>query len=279
MVTAAPSQQYPIEKVEMVFKDIFKFSRVFSTFPIDNEYSDISKFNIAKGIVLYLLADIFGFELLYRFSIHENFIMGGKIVFALQTIPAIMFYWIHIAWLIRNKSLFKELYDELKDIEHILWESGICWFYKPAWCTKYLSLTAMIISGTLWDILDDILNPEEQLYNMIFIALISVINQYAILVQVMLSILREIRTIEESETVIKLTDKLLAVCQKVNTFYEPQIFFYIVIVYLLILSTIYGMAIEVETLSLISSIWLLSFVSPLIHIIICVDYFSHEVIL
>ncbi|CAH1404144.1 unnamed protein product [Nezara viridula] len=53
--------------------------------------------------------------------------------------PPMVFYWIHLTWMIKNRCLLKELYEELKEIEYSFCENGISWFYKATWRTKYLS--------------------------------------------------------------------------------------------------------------------------------------------
>ncbi|KAE8574081.1 Gustatory receptor 119b, partial [Halyomorpha halys] len=276
MVPVTPCQ-LTIGKIDLVLNDVFKFSRFIGTFPIDHEYSGISKLILVKCVILNLPADFILIFISYQTTLLQDILLSEKLMYAVQTIPPILFCWVHLAWIMRNKCLLKELYDEFKDTEYHLWKSGISWIYKPNLWRKYLSVAAMLVSSILWDIfVDGSEGLENFSFYIIHTALITIVSQYVDLVQVLLSFLREIRTIEESKTVIMLTDKLFSLCQKIIAVYEPQLFLYIVVVYLFILFTVYDFMMEGEAVNLIGVIWILSFMSPLILIVICVGEFYEE---
>ncbi|KAE8573067.1 Gustatory receptor 119f [Halyomorpha halys] len=280
MVTVAPCQP-TTGMVDLVLKDVFKFSRFIGTFPIDYEYSGISKTNLAKGIILYIPAVVIGISLLHRMSSREEIFLSEKLLYVVETIPPIMFYWIHLVWLIRNKSVLKELYDELLDIEYQLRKSGVCWNYESNWYTNYLGVTSMLVTSISWDIFVEnfvyLKNTEYIAFYIIHTVLITIINQYMAMVKLSLTILRDIRTIEDSKIVVKLTDEVLALCQKIITVYEPHIFLYVVVIYLVLLFTAYCMIIGIETLNAIGVIWLMSFMCPLVQIVMTVGKFYKEV--
>ncbi|KAE8573069.1 Gustatory receptor 119h [Halyomorpha halys] len=276
MVTVVPCLP-TTGKVDLVLKDVFKFSRLIGTFPIDYDYSAISTSNLAKGVILHLSSAAIGVLLVYGVTSDESILLSEKLMCILQIIPPIMFYWIYLARIIRNKWLLKEVYDELKDIEYHMWKNGVNWCYKPNWFSKYLSVTANLISSMLWDAVDGYQNPNYMVCYLIHTTLIAIVTQYANLLHVLTSILRDIRMIEDSKSVIKLTDKLFALCEKVMTVYEPQICLYIIVIYLFLLFTIYIMFIIVENMISIDVIWMMSFMSPLVQIVLHVTVFSKEV--
>lgn len=268
-----------IGKVEIVLNGIFKFHRMTATFPIDSEYLGISKSNLVKSVIIYLpitasvLRNIF-----QKVSISTS--LGGFLVYMFQNLPPVVFFWIHLTWLTWNRNFLKELYEELKDIEYHIWKSRVSWSYKPSWFVKYLSITTMTVCEIVWEIIyNDCKDIDETIMSIfIFCILLNVITQYVLLLKLLLSVLRSIRTIEESKVVIKLTDKLLALCHNVNTLYGPQLFLYIVITFFLILFTVYHLVIVNAQISLPTIIWMLTFFFPLVQILMDVGAFSQEVI-
>ncbi|KAE8574082.1 Gustatory receptor 119a, partial [Halyomorpha halys] len=275
MVRVEPCQP-SIGKVDLVLKDVFWFSRLIGMFPIDNEYSAISKLNLAKGIILYLPIAVFAVLMFYRIALNEDELLAEKVTFVLQTLLPIIFCWTHLAWIIRNNYILKELYVGLKDIEYHLWKSNICWFYKPNWCTKYLSVTVMLVGDLLWDIFKNFQAPEYLAYYLLDAAVITIMSQYALLLQILLYLLRDIRAMEESDIIIKLTDKLLALCQKLNTLYELQLLLYIVLMYLFILFKSLDMILRRETITGGPLIFLMSLVLPVAQTVMNIGLFSQE---
>lgn len=276
MVEITPSIP-TIGKVEMFLKDVFKLPRLIGTFPIDNDYYSISKSNLAKGVVLYFSCCALALIGAVKYISNEH-LFSQKYTYVQRTVPAMIFYWIHLSWIIRNRKLLQEVYDDLKDIEYCLWTNGVRWNYKSTWSTKYLSLTAMYISGFLWDVLDEFRLFVDIPYYFIYGALMNIVIQYAILVQLLRSALRCVRSLRGSSTVVVLTDKLLDLCQKMNQLYEPQLFFYIVVVYKLILSSVYIQIVVGETLAEVCIVWLMSFMFPLVQTIMNIGEFSQEVL-
>ncbi|KAE8573410.1 Gustatory receptor 111 [Halyomorpha halys] len=285
MVTVIPCQP-TIGKVELILNDVFKLSRFIGTFPIDSEYSGISKLDIAK-VVLYIFPSILATIVSCWIFLNEDLFVALKIVSTIHAMSPVIFYWIHLAWLLNYRFLLEEFYKEMKDVEYILWKSGVYWFYKPSWFTKYLSLAVMSACSLTWIILyvgirnsaiiDHVRAISSITTFLMFTALMTVVNQYSTLVVVLVSILREIKSVTESKTVIKLTDQLLNLCQKVNSIYEPQIFIYIIIIFAINLFYIYGRMILQEYFSTLSLIWLMSFISSLVYIVISIREFSQEV--
>ncbi|KAE8573068.1 Gustatory receptor 119g [Halyomorpha halys] len=276
MAIVAPCQP-TIGKVDDVLNEVFKLSRFIGTFPIDYEYSAISQLNLAKGIILYLPSGVMVVSLVYRIILQDDALLAHKVTYVLQSLPPILFCYMHVARLIRSKGLLNEIYNELKEIGYNLWKCGVCWFYKPHWCTKYLSLAVMLGSSLLWDIPDGTLCLEYLPFYIIDIAFITIMSEYAILVQVLTSILRSIKKVEESKTVVMLIDKLLTLSKKLNTLYEPQLVWYIVVVYLLILFTVFDLILAMKTIMGFPLISLMSLLFPIAQIIMNVGYFSQEV--
>ncbi|KAE8574079.1 Gustatory receptor 119d, partial [Halyomorpha halys] len=275
MVSVAPCQP-AIGKVDLVLNDVFKLSRLIGTFPIDQEYSAISKWNLAKATILYLPGTIMAILQIRWLILLENVLFVDKVTYSLQTTLPIGFCWIHIAWLVRNRCLMKDLYGELKDMEYNLWKSGICWIHKPNCCIKYITLAIMLVSIISWDTMNGFANPENFTYYIFDVALVTITSDYAILVQVFLSILTYVRAIEDSHIVIKLADKVLALCRKFNKLYELQIVWYLAFVYFYILFSVFIMIVRNKKITGLPLIYLTSLVSPFVHIVLNVRFFSQE---
>ncbi|KAE8573979.1 Gustatory receptor 118c [Halyomorpha halys] len=277
MLKVIPCQP-TIGKVDQVLNGVFKPSRLFGTFPIDSEYSGISKYNFAKGVVLYVLVSIIATASVSIQS-HDDQILMHKVRFILQTIPNIIFHLTNLVSLLGNRRLVKKLYDELKDIQYQLWKNNIDWFYKPSWYLQYAGFIAALITNLIFEILyTRWQNIEIRFpYYITYVSLYSITSQYLALLQLCLSILRHVKTIQESGTVIKLTDKVLALCQKVNTLYEAQLLAYISNIFFVLLIVIYFKTILGETFNAITVWWIVSLVSPLLLITLCTGYISQEV--
>ncbi|KAE8573890.1 Gustatory receptor 114c [Halyomorpha halys] len=272
--------QPTLGKIEQVFKDIFKLSRMVGTFPINSDYSGLCKINLSKSVILYLSLTANAMMSLYRIILDASDMVAGRLSKTIFYTSSVSFYWIHLTWLIKNRMLLKEIYEELKDMEYNLWKHGVYWVYKPSWRTKYLCLTAICLSDFLsFMFYERYLRIKEVIGCMImYYALIVIICQYTTLVNALLSILREIRSIEDNKTVIKLTNELLALCQKVNTLYEPQLLLYIVVIFIIDLFFIYVSILRKELVNLIvGAFWMMSFVSPLVQLLVRVAAFSQEV--
>ncbi|KAE8573978.1 Gustatory receptor 118b [Halyomorpha halys] len=269
--------QPTIGKVQQVLNDVFKFSRVLGTFPIDSKYSGISKYNFAKGAVLYVLAAIIVIVLSHIVTLDGN--LSRQVRFILQSVLTIIFHLANLVSLLGNRRLVKELYDELMDIEYQLWKNNIDWSYKPSWCLTYIFFTLPIIFNLAWEIIiTSGKNIELRLpYYVTHSALFSITSQYLALLQLCLSLLRHVKTIQESGTVIKLTDKILALYQKVNILHETQLLIYILNIFLVILVSIYAKIIQGEPINIVTACWMVNFVSPLFLITLCTGYISQEV--
>ncbi|KAE8573412.1 Gustatory receptor 113 [Halyomorpha halys] len=270
--------QPTIGKIERVFNDVFKFARVIGTFPINSEYSGISKMSLVKSILLHFVPTAIAIRSSYRRAFYKHGMLAVKLWKIIYYMSSVIFYWIHLVWLMRKRILLKELYEEMKDIEYDLWKNNVYWFYKTSWCRKYLSMSAILATVVLWIInnnFNNVINiiASYQMFN----AFINVISQYANVVEVLTSILKEVKLIEGSVTVVRLTDKLLALCQHVNTLYEPQLFLYIFFVFLHNLFYIYTTILQEEHLSLNGSVWIMSFIFPLVQTVVTVGAFSQEV--
>ncbi|KAE8574078.1 Gustatory receptor 119c, partial [Halyomorpha halys] len=275
MVSLAPCQP-TIGKVDLVLDDVFNFSRLIGMFPIDFRVSVIHRCNLAKGIILYLPTSAISILVLHRSISSEDVLLETKVSFTIITLTPILLILIHFACLIRNKCLLKELYDELKGIEYQFWKSGVGWFHRTNWFTKYFSIPIMLVSCLVWDTIDGNQLPEATAYYFIYTAFLTIMIQYAILIQVFLSILRSIRTIEESRIVIQLADKLLALCRNVNTLYAPQLFLCISLTYFLILFTVLYVIRTMGTGGPYTLIFLVSLMSPVVQIVIQIGFFSQE---
>ncbi|CAH1404143.1 unnamed protein product [Nezara viridula] len=240
MFTVRPYQQN-IGKVKLMLNDIFKVSRVIGTFPIDSEYSGISRYNLAGGVFLYVIGSG-AITVITHCMPNDDVALPSRILFIFEITPIIFFHSINLLWLVVNRGLMKELYDELMDLEYQLWKRGIDWSYNPSRCLKYLGPIAMAFFGIYWEIFyTKWKNIEFRIpQHIIYPPLISVTSQYLALLQVCHSLLKVIRTIEESGTVIKLTDKVLTALQKVNTLYEPQLLTYISNLFVVILVLAYS---------------------------------------
>ncbi|KAE8573891.1 Gustatory receptor 114d [Halyomorpha halys] len=276
MVGVTPCQP-TIGVVRMVLNDVFKLSRVIGTFPIDSEYSRICKKNLARRIFLYILPSAIAMMFFHQIIVDEYEIFSAKIWKIIYSISSAIFYWIDLVWLIRNRILLKEFYYELKDIEYNLWKNGVFWSYKPSWSTKYLCMIGMFLCVLFW-----ITKYYQKIIYIIATyimvnALINIMCQYTILLQVLLSVLREIKSIEDSRTVVKLTDKLLALCQNVNALYEPQLFWYILAIFMFNLFFIYVSILRKAHFTPIYVIWLMFFIFPLVQTVNSVANFSQEV--
>ncbi|KAE8573894.1 Gustatory receptor 115c [Halyomorpha halys] len=267
-----------IGKVEKILNDVFKLSRILGTFPIDKEYSGISKYNLAKGFVLYVLAGVI-ITVWANCIPHDGLPMFDKVRFICQIIPIIFFHLTNLVSLVGKRLLVKELCDELKDIEYQMWRNGINWSYKPLWCIKYIGFTVMIISDLLWEtVYQRWKNIELRItHHLTYPALHSITGQYLALLQLCLSISRKVRTIEDSETVIKLTDKLSVLYEKVNTLYEVQLFTYILNIFIVMLVVIYVKIVQGEIIYIGTVCWMANYVSPLLMIVLCTGYISQEV--
>ncbi|KAE8572996.1 Gustatory receptor 118a, partial [Halyomorpha halys] len=275
MVKVKPCQP-TIGKVRLVLKDVFKLSRVIGTFPIDFQYSNISKINLAKGLVLYFLTVVVAIVPLYFLTL-ENVSLRIKVPEIIRMIPIFILHWTHLSHLVLKRSLLKGVYDELKDIEYQFWKMDINWFHKPSWCTKYLSFAVMTVCGIGWEVLYPRPNVLFRLPNHItYISLFSITSQYLALLQICLSMLRQVRAVEESGTIVKLTDKLLALCHDVNALYEPQLLLYIVNIFVIILAVVYQGVIKNMTNTIDKHIWKMAFVYPLGLITLHVGYISQE---
>ncbi|KAE8573897.1 Gustatory receptor 117b [Halyomorpha halys] len=278
MVTIVLSQP-TIGKVELGLNDLFKVPRMIGTFPIDSNYSGISKFNLTKGIVFNLLTTTISIMWFNSLSWRTEISFVEKLGNVLHILNPVFFNWIHLSWSVRNRYLIKEIYNELREIEYQLSKSGVCLFYNPTWFTKYLSLAVMLSCEFLWELITKKLKTPQD--NLVYIAaytpFLSVMSQYVALIEVLLSILRGIRSIEESVSVVKLTDKLLALCQKVNTLYELQLFLYIDILFVMILILTYVPIHDWSSFSPILGIWAMSFFFPLFQMILYVGMFCKEV--
>ncbi|KAE8573888.1 Gustatory receptor 114a [Halyomorpha halys] len=278
MVIVIPSQP-TIGKVVLILNDVFKFSRVVGTFPINSEYSGICKVNLIKCFFLYLSLTVSAVISFYGIIFEVRTMLAVKLWRIIYCVSSVIFYWIHLAWLIKNRMLLYELYEELKNIEYHLWRNGVFWSYKPSWCSKYLCFSIICLSDTFSFIIYNKYRTFLDISGsmLMYYALIIIMSQYTTLIEVLLSVLRVIRQVEESKTVVKLDDKLLALCQKVNTLYEPQLFVYIVVIFVLNLFFAYVTILRKEYFLPLPTFWLMSFIFPLFQMIIIVGNFSHEV--
>ncbi|CAH1397547.1 unnamed protein product [Nezara viridula] len=134
-----------IGKIELVFNDIFKFYRMTGSFPIDSEYSGISKSNLVKVAILYLAITLIVLKKICKMILSSES-MPATLAYMFQHIPTTIFFWVHLTHLIRNRKFLTELYEELMDIEYQMWKSDVCWSYKPDWFAKYLGVSALTIS-------------------------------------------------------------------------------------------------------------------------------------
>ncbi|KAE8573895.1 Gustatory receptor 116b [Halyomorpha halys] len=280
MVNVTPCHP-TIGKVPLILNDIFKLSRLIGTFPMNSEFSGISKFNLAKGLVLYLSVAVFAIPLLYSLWQKET-PLANKITFTTQILLQTLFHLINLPWLVTNRFILKELYEDLKDIDYHLWKNGVDWFHKPSWSTKYFSFVIAILYLITWEIGHDLCTFF--VYNIIHYLTIpgiySIMSQYIALIQICLSMLRDIRLLQDMRTVVKLNEKVLALCRKVNTLYEQQLLFYIVSIFFIYLFTIYTKIVHSNFFE-DSAAWhltrLLLFLHPLFPIIRCVGCISKEV--
>ncbi|KAE8573411.1 Gustatory receptor 112, partial [Halyomorpha halys] len=277
MIGVTPHQP-TISKVELVLNDIFKLSRAFGTFPINSKYSGICKVNLLKSIFIYLPLTLIAVILVCWVVNQQYKLLALKIMDMVYTISPVIFYWVHLAWMIKNMALLKEVFNELKDIEYHLWNNGVRWCYKYSWYTKYLLLVGIFFSDMTWVIINEKYQSFINIVgtNVMYYAVITVMNQYTTLIQLLQTLLRSARSIEESKTVIKLADKLSALCQSVNMLYEPHIFLYIVVIFVVSLFAIYMTILLKESLPEII-VWALLLMFPLVQIVISVGNFSHEV--
>lgn len=278
MLNITPCQP-TIGKVELVLNDVFKLSRMIGTFPIDKEYSCISKYNLTKGLTLYVLATIVISASTSRES-YDDVLKLDRKRYTLHTIFTVIFHFINLANLVGNRGLVKKIYDELKDIEYILWKSGIDWYYRPSWCIKYLGFTCMVICHAMWEIF---YNRWENMrlripLHITYPALFSITSQYLALLQVCLSILKQIRITEDNGTVVKLNDKISSFCQNVNTLYGPQLFFYVVNLFLVNLFSIYIKIIQRVAINIVTICWIGIYTGPLLAMTIYAGYISEEVL-
>ncbi|KAE8573893.1 Gustatory receptor 115b [Halyomorpha halys] len=277
MIEVKPCQP-TIGKVELILNDVFKLSKVLGTFPINKEYSGISKYNLAKGFVLYVLAGVI--ITVWANSIpHHDLPMVDKVRFICQIIPIIFFHLTNLVSLVGKRLQVKELYDELKDIEYQMWRSGIDWAYKPSWFIKYIGFLCMIVTHLMWETFHTKWKYVEIriTHHITYPALHSIISQYLILLQLCLSISRKVRTIEDSDTVIKLTDKLSALCEKVNTLYEAQILAYIINIFVVMLVVVYVKIIQGTVIYIGTVLWVGTYITPLLLITLYTGFISQQV--
>lgn len=270
-------------KVQLLLNDVFKLSRILGSFPIDAKFSGLSTFNLATGVIIYLSAATIAITLSCALW-QEDTPLPYKLVFSmLMTLPT-SFHLLNLSWLVTNRSLFVELYDDLKDIEYNLWENGVDWFHKPSWCTKYLSFVFGSLFYTSWEVLQD----NYHFLNVVIVQHVTVPNifivlsQYLALMETCLSLFRVIRLLEESRTVIKLNEKVLALCSKVNALYERQLVFYILKIFVSNIFVIYINIIYYDFFRP-NIIWILLSLflafNPLFLIIKCIGNISEEVLI
>lgn len=276
MLTIQPQEN--IDKIKLILDDLFKLSRLIGTFPIDSDYSGISKYNLTKGMVIYVIVSTI-IMVLSNCVTNDDVEQPEKVLYIFQIAPIVIFHLINLLWLVVNSHLIKEIYDELKDIEYQLSNIGLDQSYSLSWFVKYLGFAAMIVFGIVWEVFyKRWKHIEFRLpHHMTYPSLIAVMNQYLSLLQICYSMLKLIRMIEESDAVIKLTDKLLAVFQKLNSLYEPQLLAYISNIFLVILVMSYvkiimGSSIYVGTVS-----WVIAYLTPLLMITLYSGYISQEV--
>ncbi|CAH1404146.1 unnamed protein product [Nezara viridula] len=100
-----------IGKIKLILDDVFKLSRWLGTYPIDEEYSSISKLNLAKGVILYFLASVIAIESLYGRLTVEEVPLSTIITQLLRILPIIILHWINLACLVSNRKLAKLYYD------------------------------------------------------------------------------------------------------------------------------------------------------------------------
>ncbi|CAH1404145.1 unnamed protein product [Nezara viridula] len=96
-----------IGKIKLILDDVFKLSRWLGTYPIDEEYSSISKLNLAKGVILYFLASVIATESLYGRLTVEDVPLSTIITQLLRILPIIILHWINLACLVSNRKLAK----------------------------------------------------------------------------------------------------------------------------------------------------------------------------
>ncbi|CAH1397548.1 unnamed protein product [Nezara viridula] len=266
-----------IGKVELVLNDVFKLSRMIGTFPIDKEYSAISKYNLTKGLTLYVLATIVISASTSRES-YDDVLESERARYAFQFILTVILHFIHLAYLVGNRRLVNKLYNELKEIEYLFWKNGVDCCYRPSWCVKYLGFIFITICHVAWEtyytrwIHLELRIPSHINYPAVF----SITSQYLALLQICQSILKQIKTIEENVTVVRLKDKILSLCQNVNTLYEPQLLCYIVNVFLVILGALYVKTIQHAPMSIGTICWFVIYTWPLVVITLYVGNISEE---
>ncbi|KAE8573230.1 Gustatory receptor 116a, partial [Halyomorpha halys] len=270
----------PLGKVPLILNDVFKLSKVLGSFPINSEFSGIAKFNVAKGLVLNLLAVAYAIHL-SNVIWQREMPLGNKIAFSVQIVLQASFNFINLSTLVANSLLLKELYEELKDVEYDLWKNGVDWFYKASWYTKYFGFVSAIIYLVIWEIVHDFF--KYILFNLIHFMTVptafSIMSQYMALLQICLTLIRDIRQLEDTRAMVKLYEKVLTVCRKVNTIYEQQIFLYIVSIFFIYIFTIYR---EVHHPMVLQKnvIWhifrLFLFLHPLFPILRCIGCISEE---
>ncbi|CAH1404142.1 unnamed protein product [Nezara viridula] len=139
-----------IDKVKLMLNDVFKLSRVIGTFPIDSEYSGISKYNLAGGVIFYVLGSII-LTVSAHCVLRDDEILHSRILYIFEITPIIIFHSINLLWLVVNRRLMKQIYDELMEIESQLCNRGIDWSYNPSWRIKYLGLITMALCYILWE--------------------------------------------------------------------------------------------------------------------------------
>ncbi|KAE8573892.1 Gustatory receptor 115a [Halyomorpha halys] len=265
-------------KVELVLDDVFKLSRVLGTFPIDKEYFCISKYNLAKGFVLYVLGIII--ITVWANSVpHENLSIFHKLRFIFQIILIVIFHLTNLVSLVGKRQIVRELYDELKDIEYQFLKNGIDFSYKPSWSIKYIGFTTMIICEIVWEtVYQRWKNVELRApHHIAYPPLFSITGQYLGLLQLCLSILRQVRRMEDIDTVIKLTAKESAFCDKMNTLYEALLLAYVLNIFAVIIIVIYVKIIQGSTINVGTLCWMTNFVSPLLLVVLYTRYISQEV--
>lgn len=272
-----------IGKVRQILKEVFRLPRILGTCPINPEFSGISKSNLVKGLIIYVFAALYATQLLCWLW-ESNEALSNKITFSIQIFLQVMFHLINLPCLVTNRSLFSELNDDLKDIEYNLWSNGISWFYKPNWHVKYFSFFLSIIYLIIWDVYHDFF--EFIVFNIVHYMTIpsiySIMNQYLALLQICLSLLRGIRLLEDTRTSVQLTEKVLSLCQKVNTLHEQQFLLYIVGTFFISLFTIYTKLIHSNFFE-DDAVWhilrLFLVMHPLLLIIRCMGYITEEVLM
>lgn len=278
MIIVRPYQHIH-SRVRLILNDVFKLSRWLGTFPIDKEYSSVSKLYLATGVVLYSVTTFIAITSLYTIVNSKDVSLSTTITESIKIIPNTILHWTNIACLIYNRKLAKVLHDELEDIEYQFWKSGTELFYKASWFTKYLSPVTMFINGIIWEVYYEKIGTFlTRIPNHItFVALFTITSQYLALLQICLSLLKMIRRFEDSETVIKLSDKVLSLCHVVNSLYETQFLLYIVNIFAVILAVVYKGIVENMPIYIGTVFWKLSLACPLALVILHVRYISDEV--